>query len=173
MEETSVERHDFYYGEMFAMAGGTKNHNGILVNLTVALRTNQKPGCDVFINGIKLQIEENEFYVYPDLIYTCKENLKGADLYVRFPSAIFEAISESTALYDKEVKLKYYKKIDSLNYYVLVAQKEIIVEVYSRIDDTQILKYQTFENLHETIVFDRLGLTLPLAVIYESISFDE
>ena len=36
--------------------------------------------------------------------------------------------------YDKEVKLKYYKRIKSLNYYVLVAQKEVRVEVYSRID---------------------------------------
>src|SRR6195952_18620 len=118
MEETSVERHDFYHGELFAMAGGTKNHNRIIVNLTVALKTTSKPGCDVFIDGMKLEIEKNEFYVYPDLIYTCNDDLNEDDLVVKNPSVIFEVISDSTALYDREVKLKYYKRIESLNYYV-------------------------------------------------------
>lgn len=64
------------------MTGSTKNHNNIIVNLTVAIKTNKKPGCDVFIDGMKLEIEENQFYVYPDLVYTCNDNLKGGDLYV-------------------------------------------------------------------------------------------
>ncbi|NOT92733.1 Uma2 family endonuclease [Ferruginibacter sp.] len=172
MEETSVERHDFYHGEVFAMAGGTKNHNSIIVNLAVALKSTKKTGCDVFIDGMKLEIEKNEFYVYPDLIYTCNDDVKGDDVYVKNPSIIFEVLSDSTALYDKEVKLKYYKKIESLNYYVLVAQKEIMVEVYSRINDSQIWQYQTFENLNETIAFERLGFVLPVAVIYEGIGFE-
>ena len=70
------------------------------------------------------------------------------------------------------MKLKYYKKIESLNYYVLVAQKEIMVEVYSRINDSQIWQYQTFENLNETIEFERLGFVLPVSVIYEGIGFE-
>lgn len=173
MEENNVERHDFYYGELFAMAGATKNHNSIVVNLTVAIKTNKKPGCDVFIDGMKLEIEKDAFYVYPDLIYTCADVLKGDDLYVKNPSLIFEVISASTALYDKEVKLKYYKRIKSLQYYALVSQKEISVEVYSRIDDTQIWTYQTFERMNETIEFERLGFSLSVAVIYDGIAFDE
>ncbi|MBC7510476.1 MAG: hypothetical protein H7320_17265 [Ferruginibacter sp.] len=54
----------------------------------------------------------------------------------------------------------------------MVAQKEIRVEVYSRIDDTEIWKYQTFEMLNEVIEFDRLDLTLPMATIYDSIAFE-
>jgi Uma2 family endonuclease len=77
MEEQSMERHDFYHGELFAMAGGSKNHNSIIVNITVALKGHKKPGCDVFIDGMKLEIEKNEFYVYPDLLYTCNEEMKG------------------------------------------------------------------------------------------------
>lgn len=173
MEETSVERHDFYHGEIFGMAGGTKNHNNIIVNLTVALKANKKAGCDIFIDGMKLEIEKNEFYVYPDLIYTCKDEVKGDDVFVKNPAVIFEVLSDSTALYDKEVKLKYYKRIQSLNYYVLVAQKEIMVEVYSRINDSQIWQYQTFENLNEIIEFNRLDFSLPLSVIYESIEFEK
>jgi Uma2 family endonuclease len=173
MEETSVEKHDFYHGEIFAMSGGTTNHNSIIVNLAVALKANKKAGCNVFIDGMKLEIEKDEFYVYPDLIYTCNEELRGDDLFVKKPSLIFEVLSDSTALYDKEVKLKYYKRLASLKYFVLISQKEIMVEVYSRIEDSQIWKYQTFETLEGTIEFDRLGFELPVGVIYDGIVFDE
>jgi Uma2 family endonuclease len=172
MEATSENKHDYYHGEIFAMAGGTVNHNSIIVNIAAALKNSKKAGCNVFVDGMKLEIEKDEFYVYPDLIYTCNEEVKGNELFVNKPSVIFEILSDTTALYDKEVKLKYYKKITSLKYYILVAQKEIMVEVYSRIDNSQIWQYQTFENLDETIVFDRLEFTLPLAVIYEGINFD-
>ena len=172
MEELSEERHDYYYGELFAMAGSTKNHNNIILNIGILLKANKKSCCDVFIDGMKLEIEKNQFYVYPDLIYTCNDNLKGDDLYVKNPSLIFEVLSDSTTSYDKDVKLKYYKRIKSLNYYVLVAQKEIRVEVYSRIDDTEIWQYQTFETTNEIIEFDRLGFSLPVATIYDSMEFE-
>jgi Uma2 family endonuclease len=172
MEEVSTERHDFYHGEIFAMAGGTKNHNNIILNIGVSLKAIKKSGCDVFIDGMKLEIEKDQFYVYPDLIYTCNDDLKGNDLFVKNPSIIFEVISDSTALYDKEVKLKYYKRIESLKYYVLVAQKEIMVEVFSRIDNSQIWKYQTFETINEMIEFEDLGFALPLATIYDGIEFE-
>ena len=173
MEEASPEKHDFYHGEIFAMSGGTTNHNSIIVNLAVALKTNKKEGCNVFINGMKLEIEKDEFYVYPDLIYTCGEELRGDDLFVKKPSLIFEVLSDSTALYDKEVKLKYYKRLASLKYFVLISQKEIMAEVYSRIEDSQIWKYQTFEILPGIIEFERLGFELPVAIIYDAIAFEE
>ena len=173
MEEKSTDRHDYYYGEVFAMAGGTKAHNNIILNLAVFLKYYKKQGCDVFINGMKLEIEKNQFYVYPDLMLTCNDNLKGNDVFVKHPSIIFEVLSDSTALYDKQVKLKYYKRIESLQYYVLIAQNEIMVEVYSRIGDTQIWQYQTYESMDETIQFPRLDFELTVANIYDGIVFDE
>ncbi len=173
MEENSIERNDFYHGEIFAMAGGTKAHNNIILNLGIFLRANKKLGCDVFIDGMKLEIEKNQFYVYPDLMLTCNDNLKGNEVFVKHPSIIFEVLSDSTALYDKQVKLKYYKRIESLDYYVLIAQNEIMVEVYSRIGDTQIWQYQTYETNEETIKFPRLDFELYVATIYDGILFDE
>ena len=120
---------------------------------------------------MKLELEKDEFYVYPDLIYTCNDNLNDQDVFVKEPSIIFEVLSDSTALYDKEVKLKYYKKIPSLQYYVLVSQKEIMVEVYARIGDSQIWQYQTYENLQEFILFKNLELELHISTIYDSIEF--
>ncbi len=83
MEATSEERHDYYHGEIFAMAGGTKTHNKIILNVGVALKQIKKNGCDIFIDGMKLELEKDEFYVYPDLIYTCNDNLNGQDVFVK------------------------------------------------------------------------------------------
>ena len=38
MEEVSTDRHDFYHGEIFATAGGTKNHNNIILTHVAAKR---------------------------------------------------------------------------------------------------------------------------------------
>ncbi len=173
MEETSEERHDFYHGEIFAMAGATATHHQICQNINTPLVNRFKPrGCFVSLEGVRLEIAEEDFYLYPDLFVTCDEDDKTNNLYKKNPSIIFEVLSDSTALYDKEIKLKYYKRIPSLLFYVLVSQKETMVEVYARIDDTQIWKYQTFETLEEVIDFDRLGINLPLQVIYDGIGFD-
>jgi Uma2 family endonuclease len=173
IEETSLERHDFYYGEIFAMAGATAVHHQLAQNVNAALINKFKAkGCFISLEGVRLELLEETFYLYPDVFLTCDERDKKNNLFKNFPSIIFEVLSDSTALYDKEIKLKYYKKIESLNYYVLVAQKEIMVEVYSRIDNSQIWQYQTFENLDELIVFDRLGLELSISTIYDGIEFE-
>ncbi|MES2772706.1 MAG: Uma2 family endonuclease [Bacteroidota bacterium] len=93
-------------------------------------------------------------------------------MFKKYPSIIFEVLSESTALYDAQLKLNYYKKIESLNYYVLVSQKEVKVQMYSRIDNSQVWKYQTYETQDEVILFDRLGFELPVSTIYDGIGFD-
>ena len=173
-EEKSVERHDFYHGELFAMAGATAIHHQICQNINAALINKFKPdGCFVSLEGVRLELVEENFYLYPDIFLTCDEQDKKNNLFKKFPSIIFEVLSESTALYDKEVKLQYYKRVESLRYYVLVSQKEILVEVYSRIDDTKIWKYQTFESIDEVIEFDRLGFVLTIATIYDAIKFDD
>ena len=174
MEEASVERNDFYHGEIFAMAGATVRHHQICQNVNVSFVNAFKPkGCFVSLEGVRLELENEDFYVYPDIFLSCDEKDKGNNLYKKHPSIIFEVLSESTALYDKQVKLKYYKRIESLHYYVLIAQNEIMVEVYSRIGDTQIWQYQTYETMEETIQFLRLDFELSIATIYDGIVFDE
>ncbi len=153
------------------MAGATATHHQICQNINTPLINKFKPrGCFVSLEGVRLEIAEEDFYLYPDLFVTCDEDDKTNNLYKKNPSIIFEVLSDSTALYDKEIK--YYKRIPSLLYYVLVSQKETMVEVYARIDDTQIWKYQTFETPEEVIDFDRLGFNLPLQVIYDGIGFE-
>ena len=174
MEETSTERHDFYYGEVFAMAGARVPHHQICQNINASLLQAFKPkGCFVSLEGVRLELVSENFYVYPDVFLTCDDKDKKNDLYKKHPSIIFEVLPEFTMAYDAQVKLTYHKKIESLNYYVLVSQEEIKVQVYSRIDNSQIWQYQTYEIMEEIIDFDRLGFALPVETIYDGIGFDE
>ena len=161
MEQHSKEHHDFYFGEIFGMSGSTKNHNNIIANLAVTIKANKKSSGGIFIKGMKLEIVKDQFYVYPDLIYTSDDDLRSDEMYVKRPSIIFEIFSEANSLYVRQEKLKYYREIPSLQYYVLVDQKEIRIEVYSNIDDKEIWKYQTFETINEIIEFERLEFSLP------------
>lgn len=61
LEEVSSIRHEFYFGEVFAMAGGTTNHNLINGNIFASLRTfARKSDCRVFIADVKLELVEKK-----------------------------------------------------------------------------------------------------------------
>ncbi|WP_138480398.1 Uma2 family endonuclease [Dyadobacter bucti] len=172
IEEKSEIRHEYYDGEIFAMAGTTMNHNDIVDNVRTLLKDFFRPkGCRTFGENIKLEAIKNFYYPYPDVIVTCApEDINGTYI-VRQPSILVEVLSKSSATYDRDFKLRRYKNIPSLQYYMLVSQYEYYVELYTRTDQQDIWAYQSFENPDAVIHFDLLDLTMPLASIYENIVF--
>lgn len=172
LEEVSTVRHEFYFGEVFAMAGGTTNHNLITGNIFASLRTfARKSDCRVFIADVKLELVEKKYYVYPDVIYTCNQDDKQAPLIIRHPSLVVEVLSDSTEAYDLNTKLNYYTKLSSLLYYLLVSQKDYLVQVFERRNNMWI--FSSVEGLENTIALPQLGISLSMQEIYENISISE
>jgi len=171
LEQNSEQRHEFYNGEIFAMAGATLNHNRLVQNITFILRAfAKKQACGVFSENVKLEALRNIYYPYPDVMFTCDSNDLNENLFIRRPSIIVEVLSESTARYDRDFKLRQYRAIRSLQYYVLVSQYEVHVELFSRINDFQ-WQYEDFVKLNQTINLEKLDIALSLADIYEDITF--
>ncbi len=165
-------RYEFYNGEVFAMAGGTKNHNRIIRTINNLLYNHFSPkGCDVFIESVKLEAIKDLYYPYPDVVLTCDERDFQEQYLVAYPTLIVEVLSQSTANYDKDFKLKKYQKIPSLQYYLLISQYEYSVEVFSRIDHSEVWTYQLFEAMTDRIVLKKLDYSLSLADIYANITF--
>lgn len=51
-------------GQVFAMAGASKNHNEIALNLALALRQLSKcSSCRVFMSDMKLRISQRNSYI--------------------------------------------------------------------------------------------------------------
>lgn len=172
MEDSSEIRHEFYNGEVFAMAGGSLNHNRIIQNVSFSLRKSKRNICDVFTENVKLELKKGVYYVYPDVMLTCNPFDLRQEKFISHPNLIVEVLSDSTENYDRKHKLKRYKEISSVQYYMLVSQNEADVELYSRMNEFQ-WKYEQFTDLKQIIDFDKLGIQMSLSEIYENIIFPE
>ncbi len=81
MEEQGEIRHEYYDGEIFAMAGTTMNHNRIVGRIRSFLEGILLPkGCDVFAENVKVEAIQNFYYPYPDVILTCAPKIFQAHI---------------------------------------------------------------------------------------------
>lgn len=167
LEAASEVRHEYFEGEVFAMAGASKAHNVLAQNLAVGLRTALRgKGCQTFIEDVRLVIKENIQYVYPDVLVTCDPADRRDDYLVRHPVLIAEILSPSTAEYDRTEKFANYQKLPSLRHYLLVSQTAWVVEWFRRDEAGQWI-YTLLPEPAAVLTIPDLGLTLPLRELYE------
>lgn len=174
MEKHSEIRHEYYDGEVFAMAGTSINHNRVVQNIAGVLRPIFRPrGCDILLESVKLEAIKHFYYPYPDLMLTCDADDMEAEYIIKKPTLIVEVLSKSSVLNDRVTKLRRYKNIPSLQYYLIVSQYEFLVELYSRVDDSTSWLYDVYEEKNDIINFNKLDLKLSLSDIYEGIKMRE
>ena len=130
-------RREFVDGRVFAMTGATDAHNGICVNLCAMMHAKLKgTGCRVYINDMKVKIEELNCFYYPDLVVTC-ERYDPHAVFKTSPVIIVEVLSPSTKRIDLREKLIGYRKLNSLIEYVTVSQNTREIEIHRRIEGDQ------------------------------------
>ena len=134
-ERASEERHEFIDGQIVAMTGGTFEHAVIAGNVAGELRQalRDRP-CWVCPADMRIKIETSERYTYSDVAVVCgtPQLEDGRRDTLLNPSALFEILSKSTESYDRGEKFAHYRTLPSLVDYVLVSQKEILVENFQR-----------------------------------------
>ena len=133
-ELKSEVRHEFVNGEIFAMVGTSIVHNLIAINLVTALNLHLRGGpCQVFMSDVKVRIQQDrdDRFYYPDLAVSCAEQ-QPSNYYTVTPVLIVEVLADSTERHDRAEKFHAYRKLESLQEYVLVAQDLMRVEVYRR-----------------------------------------
>lgn len=99
LEEDAEYKSEYYQGEIFAMSGGSPNHNRIAGNLYIALREAlEGKSCEAFFSDMRLQVKKNGLYTYPDVMVVCGglEFVKGRTDTITNPVVIIEVLSEST-----------------------------------------------------------------------------
>jgi Uma2 family endonuclease len=108
--------------------------------------------------------------VYPDVTVVCGEQqaFDEHDDILMNPVAIFEVLSPSTEKYDRGLKSRLYRSIDSLRDYVLVDQEQVRVEQYTRqADGTWTLR--DYQSPDEELKIDSIGVAIPLQRIYRRV----
>lgn len=138
-EEISPIRHEYRDGEVFAMTGGTLNHNAIIGNLLFALKSRLRgSGCRPFSEGVKTRVPSRNAFYYPDIAVSCNPSDRPSnELYINSPCLIIEVLSPSTARFDRTAKFADYRTIPTLMEYVLVATDRQQVQVFQRGDRDQ------------------------------------
>lgn len=170
IERESLEKMEYFHGEIFAMAGGSLNHSLLSSNMNIALGNaikNRGNGCRTYNSDAKIAISRTRF-VYPDTFVVCgkTETFDIMPDAASNPLIIVEVQSPSTGLYDREGKFQAYRQIKSFREYVLISQDKILVEVFYKPDDKDFWQYRSYDSLDETVQLNSIDSGISITEIY-------
>ncbi len=116
---------------MFAMAGGTRIHSLIVLNLAAEFRQRFRGGpCSTTTQDLRLRVSPGGLYTYPDVMVICgKPEMTDDHLDTAVnPMLLVEVLSPSMENHDRVFKFAQYRRIESLQEYVMVSQSAPHVE---------------------------------------------
>lgn len=166
-EMVSDIKHELIDGEVYAMAGASRNHN-LLVSNTVRIFGNhlQDGPCATFSSDLKIKAAANFFY--PDVMVVCADE-NGDEYYTEKPTIIVEVLSKATRRMDKSTKLAAYKALPSLQEYVLIEQDFVDVEILRR--STHWLSEHYF--LGDSLTLESIDLTVAVSDLYQRVNNED
>lgn len=170
VEEMSPVKHEYFQGEIFAMAGASFDHNRIASNVVAVLHTALRDtGCGAFGSDLRIATE-GELYTYPDVSVICGAPVLVPDRpdTVRNPVLLVEVLSDATRDYDRGKKLDAYRLIPSLREVLLVEQTRVHVDVWRRRDDASWTSF-TATDRDATLALTAVPVALPLREVYRDV----
>jgi Uma2 family endonuclease len=136
LEAGSPVKHEFWQGEVYAMAGGTPEHAALAGRLAALIGQSLRGGpCDLFASDPRVRIAASGLTTYPDLTVVCQpweRDPEDRNTVVN-PRLVVEVLSDSTAAYDRGEKLAEYQRIASLEEVLLVAHDTRRLELWKRL----------------------------------------
>ncbi|MEI7866726.1 MAG: Uma2 family endonuclease [Candidatus Methylumidiphilus sp.] len=174
LERNSLEgKCEFVDGQIFAMAGASREHNLIGVNIVREL-SNQLKGrpCEAYANDMRVKAAEAKGYHYPDIAVVCgKPEFEDGQMDTLLnPAVLVEILSSSTEAYDRGDKFSGYRKIHSLREYILVSQDKPLIERYIRQGDAWVLTETS--GLDGVVNVETIGCVLAMSEVYDRV-FDK
>ena len=174
LEQNSGLRYEYKNGDIFTIEGGSEDHNTVAVNFSGELSNKLKASkskCRVFSSDMKLQLDKGSSYVYPDAMVVCKENKKkDAKIYFQeAPILIVEVLSPTSTAYDKGDKFFAYRKIPSLQEYVLIEHEKYSVEIYFKKEGVDIWQITRVDGIENEIELQSLGVKIAMQDLYYNV----
>jgi len=167
------QKHEYFDGEIFAMSGASFRHTLIAASLGRMINNQLfKRNCSAVSSDLRVNIPETGLYTYPDIVVVCGEPEFEDQVFDTLlnPVIIIEILSKSTENYDRGKKFENYRKIKSLQEYLLVSQEEIHIEHYQR-QDNNVWTFKEYTLPEEKIILTSVNAQLILADTYAKITF--
>lgn len=134
-ERIAKDKHEYIRGQIYAVAGASKAHSIIIINLATLLRSHLRgSGCIPYTTDMKVRLEIANSYFYPDLVVTCdlRDNQSFSEDFIHYPRLVVEVLSPTTAAFDRGDKFADYRSIETLEEYVIISQERISVDCFRR-----------------------------------------
>lgn len=166
-QETGV-KHEMLAGQVWAMAGGSREHAlhsaNVLARLSNALRGKR---CAAHSSDLRIGVPTG-LLTYADVTVVCGrvrfDPVDATKQTVTNPTVIVEVLSPSTEDYDRGDKLGHYKKISSLKEVVFVAHDRREIEVVRRERDGSWSRHVATDG--QRVRLSSLGCELSVADVY-------
>jgi Uma2 family endonuclease len=111
-------------------------------------------------------------HTFPDVVVVCGEsrlNGDGENDVLLNPTLLIEVLSPSTEAKDRGGKAESFRRLDSLQEYLLVSQFEPHIEHYRRYDERQWMLTEA-THLADALELGSIGCTLALSDIYQNVA---
>jgi Uma2 family endonuclease len=173
MEEAAEYKSEYLDGEIVPMAGGTTNHNHIIVNLVAHLKFALRgQNYNLFTSDVRLWIPGYRRYTYPDIMVIGGEPVYETDsaTTVTNPLIIIEVLSKSTRSYDQSDKFRCYRSIAEFQEYILIDQYKFYIEQFAKNSDGKWVLTE-YESPDALLTMGSINFQISFSDIYEMVNF--
>jgi Uma2 family endonuclease len=168
-ELASEIRHEYVAGNVYAMSGGTLNHQRIAGNFSYPVRR-QLAGKPCFPIGsdfkLRVPLGGEEAFYYPDSMIICVP-VPGDALFTDSPSVILEVLSPTTRRNDEVQKFRDYLTIPTLKTYILAETESPFLTLH-RGDGTG-FRRETLSGPDAILDLPEAGISFSLAELYRDV----
>jgi len=136
LERDSPTKHEFFDGEIYAMAGGSEDHSALAANVVAALvgALGDRP-CRVHTSDLRIYVEAVGLATFPDGSVICgplQQHAPSPNATALNPVVLLEVTSDSSEEYDTGAKLLAYQTIPTLREVILVSHRERRITIHRR-----------------------------------------
>lgn len=168
-ELLATTKHEYVAGRVYAMSGGSVNHQRVGRNfVTAASLALRGKACEPFGSDLSVRVEQigNTSYFYPDASVVCVP-LDGSAQFTTEPTVILEVLSPSTRRIDETSKLQAYLALPSLKVCLLAESDEALVTVYRRQEAQFVV--EIYEGRDREIPLPEIGSVLSMDDLYRDV----
>lgn len=172
-ERTAVNKHEYFKGEILAMAGASLIHNRIVANImgNIVPYLRDKP-CEIFPSDLRVSVSSKQSFTYPDATIVCDEPDMLDDQFdtLKNPSVIFEVVSPSTEHNDRGRKFFFYMQIPEFKEYILIDSTSYYVQAGRKQEDGS-WKFEDIRDINASLKIDAIRHQVALQEIYANVKF--
>lgn len=168
LEAASSTKHEFFDGQIYAMAGGSEEHSALAAAVLRLLGNaiGDRP-CRAHTSDLRVYVEAVGLATFPDGSVICgplEQHGPSPVATALNPRILLEVTSDSSEEYDTGTKLEGYLTIPSLTEYVVVSHRERRITVHGRSQGGAWVTRVAIAG--GSVAVESLGLTLRVDEVY-------